>query len=301
MDKTKGGEGIGLAAMAGCALLWSIAGILIKLVDWNPFAIACGRSLIASIFIFAWLRRPRFTFSPIQVGAAIASAATMLLFVVANKTTSSANAILLQYTSPVYTAIIGAIVLKERPRAEQWAALVAVACGMALFFMDDLGGGNIVGDLIAVGAGVAFAFYVVLMRAQKDGSPLESSLLAHLTTTVIAFAIALFLPAPRLGPKAIAAILCLGVFQIGIASVLFSFGIKRVSAIQSVLIGVIEPMMNPVWVFLVTGEAPSGKALVGGCIIIVAVAVSSVVTARRDAALAREAAPASGSSPDSGS
>jgi drug/metabolite transporter (DMT)-like permease len=292
MRRTSGGEGAGLAAMAGCAFLWSTAGLLIKLVDWNPFAIACGRSLVAFLFIFAFVRRPRFTFSAVQVGAALASAVTMLLFVYANKTTSSANAILLQYGSPVYTAVIGTIVLKERPRAEQWLALAAVAIGMVLFFMDDLGGGNLAGDLAATAAGLAFAVYAVLMRAQKDGSPIESTLLAHAATALIAFGFALFLPAPRLGGRAVAAILCLGTLQIGLATLLFTYGIKRVSALQSMLVGVIEPVMNPVWVFLATGEAPKGKALAGGCIVVVAVSVSSIVTARRDAALARNASPA---------
>jgi len=276
--------------MAVCALLWSIAGLLIKLVDWNPFAIACGRSLVAFAFIFAFVRRPRFTFSAAQVGAALASAATMLLFVYANKTTSSANAILLQYGAPVYTAAIGVVVLKERPRLEQWIALVAVVAGMVLFFMDDLGGGSLVGDLAAAAAGLTFAIYFVLMRAQKDGSPLESTLLAHAVTALVAFGFALFLPAPRLGRQAVLAILCLGVFQIGLATVLFAYGIKRVTAIQGVLVGVIEPLMNPVWVFLATGEAPTGTALAGGLVIVVAVTLSSVITARRDAAVARRSA-----------
>lgn len=289
MRTKMGGEGAGLVAMAGCAFLWSIAGILIKLIDWNPFAIACGRSAIAFFFILACTGKPRFTFSAVQIGAALASATTMLLFVFANKTTSSANAILLQYGSPVYTAVIGVIVLKERPHAEQWLALAAVAVGMFLFFVDDIGGGNIVGDIAAVVAGFTFAIYAVLMRAQKDGSPIESTLLAQALTALIAFGFALFLPAPRWSGKAVGAILGLGMFQIGLATVLFSYGIKRVTALQSMLVGVIEPVMNPVWVFLATGEAPSSKALAGGCIIVAAVAVSSVITARRDAAAAANA------------
>jgi drug/metabolite transporter (DMT)-like permease len=279
-----GGEGAGLAAMAACAFLWSLAGLFIKLVDWNPFAIACGRSLVASLFILACLGKPRFTFSRLQVGAALASAATMLLFIYANKATSSANAILLQYGAPVYTALIGLVLLKERPRAEQWLALVAVLGGMLLFFMDSLGGGHLAGDLAAAGSGIAFALYIVLMRAQKAGSPLESTFLAHLMTAAIAFVFALFLPAPRLTGGAVAAMLGLGLLQIGLASVLFSYGIKRVTAIQGVIVAGIEPVLNPLWVFLATGEAPRGKTLAGGCVIIAAVLASSIVTARRDAA-----------------
>ena len=282
---------MGLAAMAACALLWSLAGLFIKLLDWNPFAIGCGRSLVASVFLFACLKgKPRLTFSATQVGAALASSATMLCFVYANKATSSANAIFLQYGAPVYTALIGLVALKEKPRVEQWIALAAVLGGMVIFFMKDLGGGHLAGDLVAVLSGLTFALYIVLMRAQKDGSPLESAFLAHVTTAIVSFAVAAFLPAPRIDASSVAAILGLGLLQIGLATILFAYGIKRVTALQGAIIDGIEPVMNPVWVFLATGEAPGGAALAGGGVIVAAVLSSSVVTARRDAAARRAVA-----------
>ncbi len=273
----------GAAAMAACAFLWSLAGLFIKLIDWNPFAIAAGRSVIAMVFLLALVRKPRFTFSGAQIGAAVANAATMLLFIYANKATTSANAILLQYGSPVYVAIMGAVILKEKPRTEHWLALVAILGGMVLLFSEGLGGGSLVGNLVAAASGLAFATYIVFMRMQKGGSPIESVILAHGLTAVIAFVVALFLPAPVFTARAVAAILGLGVLQIGLASALFSYGIKRVTAIESVLIAGLEPLLNPVWVFLVIGEAPTSRALAGGGLILVAVIVSSVVSARRDA------------------
>jgi drug/metabolite transporter (DMT)-like permease len=292
MPNIKGPRGAGVAAMAGCAFLWSLAGIFIKLIDWNPLAIACGRSAIAAIFLLAWIRRPRFTFSRPQVLAALANAATMLLFVYANKATTPANAILLQYGSPVYVAIIGSFVLKERPRAEHWIAFAFVALGMGLFFAGGLfggrglGGGTFIGNLAAVAAGLTFALYLIFMRMQKDGSPLESALLSHLITAAVAFAGCLFLPAPRVDGRSLAAIAALGILQIGLASVLLSIGIKRITAVDACLIGVIEPVFNPVWVFLATGEAPGAGALAGGGIIIAAVVVSTLVSIRRAAASA---------------
>ncbi len=279
-------ELLGAAAMAACAFLWSLAGIFIKLIDWHPLAIAGGRSLVAAVFILAVVRRPHFSFSKAQIAAALANAATMLLFVYANKATTSANAILLQYGSPVYTALLGALILKEKPRAEHWAALVAVLGGIALLFMDGLGGGSLSGNLAAVAAGLTFALYVVFMRKQKDGSPLESVLLAHGLVAAVSIIAALFLPAPRLSARAVGAIIGLGVLQIGLASVFFAYGIKRVRAIESVLIGVIEPVLNPLWVFLATGETPGPQAVAGGSIVILAVLVSSAVAIRRDAAAA---------------
>ncbi len=281
MTSAEKDRGLGALALAATAFFWSLAGLLIKLIDWNPFAIACGRSLVAALFLLVWMRRPKLTFSGPQIGAAIASSATMLLFIYANKATTAANAILLQYGSPIYTAILGAIFLREKPKLEHWLAFVAVAGGMALFFMGNLGGGSIRGNIAAILAGVTFSAYFVFMRMQKDGSPLESNLLAHLLTATIGLVIALFMPAPRITGVSIAAIVALGVFQIGMAAVLLSWGIKRVSAIQGSIIAGLEPVFNPLWVFLALGEKPSPNSLAGGAIILLAVVLSSIVTARR--------------------
>lgn len=274
-------QNAGILAMAGCAMLWSTAGIFIKLIDWQPFAIAGARSAIAALFLWAVIRRPRFTFSFGQVCTALAYAVTMILFVFANKHTTSANAILLQYGAPVYVAILGSVMLKERPRAEHWAALAAVCCGMVLFFMDSLGGGKLLGDLAATTTGLTFALNIVMLRKQKDVKPLNSLLLGHIFTALIAGSISLFLPAPVLTAKSIFAVTALGIVQIGIAAILFSYGIKRITALESILTAVIEPLFNPVWVFLATGEAPGGRTILGGLVIIGAVMISSIVSVRR--------------------
>jgi drug/metabolite transporter (DMT)-like permease len=271
----------GIWYMALTAFLWSIAGLFIKVIDWNPFAIAGARSLVASLVVLAWLRRPKLHWSFAQVGAAVASCATMLLFVSANKTTTAANAILLQYVGPVFTAIIGAWLLKERARWEHWAAFVFVAGGMVLLFMDKLGGGRLLGNVLAVLSGLVFSFYYIFMRMQKDESPLESILLAHWLTAAIGLGVALFLPCPVFTWKAAGAIVMLGIFQVGVSSVLFTAAIKRVPAVFANLIAVIEPVFNPLWVFLALGEKPGLNAIIGGTIIIVAVTGASVISARR--------------------
>ncbi len=267
--------------MAGCAVLWSLSGVFIKLIDWQPFAIASGRSLVAALFLQAVVRKKHFSFSRVQVASALAYAMTMILFVFANKHTTSANAILLQYGAPVYVAIFGAALLKEKPRLENWIALAAVCCGMILFFMDSLGGGNLLGDIAAATGGITFAANIVLSRKQKDGSPVESLLLGHVFTAVIAGAVSLFFPAPVFTPKALFAITALGVVQIGLAALLFSYGIKRITALESVLTAVIEPILNPLWVFLATGEVPGAHSLAGGAVIITAVIGSSIVSVHR--------------------
>jgi drug/metabolite transporter (DMT)-like permease len=119
------------------------------------------------------------------------------------------------------------------------------------------------------------------MRLQKDGSPLESILLSHWLTAGICLLISLFLPFPQVSLEALSAIMVLGIIQIGLPAVLFSLAIKRVSAVQANLIAVIEPVFNPLWVFLAIGETPGRKTLLGGMIIILAVTMASVVSARR--------------------
>lgn len=271
----------GILAMAATALLWSIAGLFIKVIDWNPLTIAGFRSLIASVVILLYLRRPRIHLSFPQVAAALANAATMLLFVSANKTTTSANAIILQYIAPVCTAFIGFLLLKERARLEHWIAFLLVAAGMIVMFQDKLGGGRTLGNLLAVLSGITFSFYFVFMRMQKDGSPLESILLSHWVVAAIGIIASIFLPIPSISLKAVAAIAVLGVFQVGVSAILFAAAIKRISAVSANLLAVIEPVFNPVWVFLALGEAPGRNAVIGGAIIVAAVTGASVIGARR--------------------
>jgi drug/metabolite transporter (DMT)-like permease len=274
-------KSMGILAMAATAFLWSIAGLFIKVIDWNPIAIAGSRSLIASTLIFIYLKHPKIHLSLPQIAAAIANAATMLLFVSANKTTTAANAIILQYFAPVSTVFIGAILLKERTRVEHVVALPLVAAGMIFMFFDELGGGKLLGNVLAFMSAITFSFYFVFMRMQKDGSPLESILLSHWLTAGICIALSFFLPLPQVTAKSLAAIAVLGVVQIGLSAILFSIAIKRVSAVQANLIAVIEPVFNPLWVFFAIGETPGTNALIGGSIIILAVTVASIISARR--------------------
>jgi drug/metabolite transporter (DMT)-like permease len=272
---------LGTFAMMACAFLWSVAGLFIKILDWNPFLIAGLRSLIAFLFLLCIIRTVRLTWSWPLLGSALANAATMLLFVAANKTTTAANAILLQYLAPVFTAILGVVILKEHLRREQLIALILTPVGLALLFMDRLSSGQLLGNLLALTSAFTFALMFVFTRMQKEGAPLQSLMAAHAVTAAIALSVAVFLPMPHLTRGAIGSILVLGVLQIGLASVFFAYGIKRVSAVSANLIALIEPVFNPVWVFLVLGEAPSMKALLGGTVIIGSVTAASLISGWR--------------------
>ena len=205
----------------------------------------------------------------------------MLLFIVANKYTISANAILLQYVCPAITAFIAVPLIKEKTRPEHWVAIFFVLLGMIIIFLDKLSGGHLIGNILALFSALMFSFVFVFMRKQKDSSPLESLLLGHWITAAVGLGVTLFLPLPVFTLPAVGAIAALGIVQIGFASVLFSYGIKHISAISANLIAVIEPIFNPIWVLIVIGEIPSKNTIIGGGIIIAAVIGAQLVIARR--------------------
>ena len=269
-----------IAFLLMAALSWSLGGLLIKSVDWNPLAISGMRSAIASLVILIYLRRPRFTWSAAQIGGALFYAATVILFVAANRMTTAANAILLQYGAPVYVALWGRRLLGERTARSDWLAVAAVLGGMTLFFMDELEAGSMAGNIVAVGSGLAFAMLILFLRKQKDASPLESCLLGNIFAAGIGFP---FMLQSVPGPGSWAGLIILGTVQVGLAYILYTIAIKGVTALEASLIPVIEPILNPLWVFLALGEVPGNWALVGGAVILTTMLVRYLLPAwRRD-------------------
>jgi len=287
--------------LVAAALLWSTGGLLIKSVSWHPMAIAGMRGAIAGLLVLVVLRRPQFTWSAAQIGGGIAYAATVILFVLANKLTTAANAILLQFTAPIYVAIFGPWFVGERTTKFDWCIILTVFLGIGLFFCDSLDAGGLVGNILAVLSGVTFAWIALFVRKQKKGSTLESLLIGNILAALIGLP---FMFSSMPDARSWACLVLLGVFQLGLAYILFVTATKRVRALDSILITVLEPLLNPVWVFLLLGERPGKWALVGGGIVIVAVTVRGVIIARQDrgAALLRQQLPASpGTRPDESS
>lgn len=265
--------------LLGGALCWSLAGVLFKHVEWPGLAAAGGRGLLAALFLLAvtW-RELRFTWSPLQLGAAAAYAACTILFTLANKMTTAANAILLQYTAPVWIALLGAWLLNERTTRADWLTIAAVLGGLGVFFYEGLQLGSIAGLLVALASGVGFAVMTILMRKQKHASALESIILGNLLSFLIG--VPALWTAPALPPSGWVALGLLGVVQLGLAYLLYAKAIKHVTALEAVLIPVIEPILNPVWVMIAVGERPSPLALAGGAIVLGAVTLRAVVSLR---------------------
>jgi len=276
MDESRGERVQAIGFLVATAILWSSAGLLIKMISWNPIAIAGMRSAIATLVLLVFLRRPHLTWSSAQIGGAVAFAATVILFVLANKLTTAANAILLQYTSPIFAALLGAWFLGERATRLDWTTIFVVIGGMTLFFLDDLTTGGLWGNVCAIVSGVTFACFVLFMRKQKNDSPLESVFLGNILTALIGFPF-MFQAMPS--ASSWVGLVLAGVLQLGLSHILYATAIKHVTALEAILISVVEPILNPVWVLLVVGETPGPWALIGGFVVLVSVTIRYLVTA----------------------
>lgn len=252
------------------AFLWSAGGVLIKLVDWHPMAIAGGRSIIAAIVIWAAFRKESLSFSKNQWIGAFAYCGCVSCFVTATKMTTAANAILLQYTAPIFVALLGTWLLKEKTTRRDWLTIFVVVLGMIFFFIDEVSVGSMMGNLIAVLSGISFALFIVYMRMQKDASPYGSVLIGNILTFVISL---FFWSNVSLNYTNLLGILSLGIFQLGLAYVLYSYAIRYVPALKATLITSIEPILNPLWVFLLLGEQPGFFPMIGGMIVLAAIIV----------------------------
>ncbi|MHC1760223.1 MAG: DMT family transporter [Negativicutes bacterium] len=261
------------------ALLWSTGGFFIKWVEWNPMAISGGRSAISALVIaFAFRHDLKLTWSPLQLAGAFAYALTVTFFVIANKMTTAANAILLQYTAPVHVALLSTWLLQEHPTRRDWLTIFAVLGGMLLFFFEKMSPGNLIGNLCALFTGLTFALFIVLLRKQRDASPAGSVFLGNVLTALAGVPF-MFDSLPS--PAGWAGLIFLGVFQLGLAYVLYTLAISHVTAMEAVLITLIEPILNPFWVFILMGEIPAWTSLAGGLVIIGSVTARQLAGVRR--------------------
>jgi drug/metabolite transporter (DMT)-like permease len=264
--------------LVAAAVLWSLAGVLIKWVSLPALAVAGFRSAIALPVLLIFFGRQAVNFSAAQFIGGIAYAATVTLFVAATKLTTSGNAILLQYTAPLYVALLSGWLLHERTRWFDWAAIAAVLCGMSLFFLDKLSAGGLMGNILAVISGFAFASLVLAMRKQKDASPAGSAILGNLLTVLVC--LPWMVQSPPGGMDWVGLVI-LGAFQLGLSYVFYAVAIRNVTAMEGILIPVLEPILNPLWALLCMGERIGPWALWGGVVVILSVIFRGVMDYRR--------------------
>jgi drug/metabolite transporter (DMT)-like permease len=266
-----------LLALVGCALLWSTGGFLIKSVGLHPLAISGGRSLFALLFFLVLRGRPAWSRDPAFVGAIIAYAATLTAFTSATSLTTAANAILLQYSSPVFVCLFEWLLYRERPKWPDVVVIILVLGGLTLFFFDNLAGQPApagflpqLGNFLGLLAGCCFGLLAVLMRRiQTSGQPASSVLVWGNLLCVLAALPFLFRQVPTASD--LLGLALLGTIQIGLAYLLYMFALRQVTALELILVPVIEPLLNPVWVYLLLGEKPGLNALIGGAIVLISI------------------------------
>jgi drug/metabolite transporter (DMT)-like permease len=267
-------------AMLLAILFGSTAGLFIKLSSWDALALNGARCLIAAVVVWAYLRRPNFTWSRAQIGGAIFYALMLITFVQANRWTTAANAAFLQYTAPLWVALFSIWLLRERPQRSDWLTLIAIAVGMILFFGGKLSQDGLRGNLLAIFSGMCVALFLIALRKQKDGSPTETVLLGNLIAAAIGLPFIIRGDQP-VNLREISIIIFLGVFQLGLTFILLTLAIKQLSAMESILIESVAPVLNPVWAFLFINEIPAPSAVAGAAIIITAVIFRAVTATRQ--------------------
>jgi drug/metabolite transporter (DMT)-like permease len=261
------------------SVCFSLGGLFIKLVPWQALAINGARNLIGAAVIGAYLliTRHRLVFSrPVFIGAASMIGVTTL-FALANKMTTAANAIVLQFTAPVFVILLMALLYHEKPRKADLLTCGAVLLGVILFFVDGIQAGHLPGNIAAVLSGICYAG-VFMMNTGDQADAISSCFLGQLAAGVI------FTPLccgeQDFSAPTLLSVLALGVIQVGGAYILFSLGIKRTPAITASLITGLEPILNPLWVALFYGETVSTLALAGAVIVVGSIVLYNVWIAK---------------------
>ena len=256
------------------ALMWSLAGFNIKMIEWSPYAIAAGRSLVAVILLAPMVLRKGFQkIDRYVIGGAICYAAFNYCFITSTTLTSSAIAIMMQYTAPIYVALLSWLFLRERVG---WADIISVGfvfLGMIFFFLDSNSGGSLKGNIVSIFNGITFAGISIFLRLQKDGNPALSMYLGNVISAVAGLPIMW-----NAGmPDTISLLfLLLAGLLVAVSYTLYAKTSTGLSALETVLIPIIDPVMNPVWVFLFLDERPGALTIVGAAVILVSVTIRVV-------------------------
>ena len=275
-------RGSPLLFVFAAAFLWSTGGLFIKWTSLSGLELSCWRSFFAILTVAFFTRHEGFGINRLTAVASFLYAVLLILFVVATKITTAANAIFLQYTAPVYLLILEPIIYKEKFRSRDLITVLVCVCAMALFFVGQLRPQDVAGNLAALASGFCFALYFLSLRhprareVNRASSVIYGNSLAVLMTLPWGLSALTTFTAPDLFAAAY-----LGVVQLGIAYTLFTYGMAHgVRSLDAGIVCYIEPVLNPVWVFLLLGERPSRWALLGGAIIIIAVISHMLLDAR---------------------
>ena len=274
------------------AFLFSTGGAAIKACSLTGWQVAAIRAGIAAVALLLLLPATRRGWSLRLLPVAAAFAATTVLFAVCNKLTTAASTIFLQATAPLYIVLLGPLLLRERIHRSDLAFMAALAVGMVLFFVGEQPAADtapqpVLGNILAAAAGLSWGLTIIGLRwlGRHAGPGEDPSAAAVVSGNLLACLIALpfALPVVSSRPTAWLLVSFLGVFQIAVAYVFLTRGVRRVTALEASLLLLLEPMLNPLWALLVHGERPGPWAALGPAIIVVATAGNTLAKGRADA------------------
>lgn len=279
---------LGVAALFVCAILWSLNGPLIKLLareEVPAITIACYRSLLGGMVFVPLVARRWHSIRTVRPAWPIAGVLTFTFmttsFVIATSMTYAANAIILQYTSPIWVFLLSPLILKERPSwAEAWVLLLAMT-GVGVIFIGNMQT-DFSGLLVGLAAGLGYGSLTVVLRGLRSVSPLVVT-----ATNALGSGVLLLVPVAIWGhfwltPHQAGLMLLLALVQFTLPYVLFSWALQRVEAYRAALILLLETVLNPVWTFLLVGEVPPTATILGGPLILLGVAAWLLLSWRRE-------------------
>lgn len=269
----------GLAYVLISAVCFSLAGVLIKVIPWNPISINGARCIFAIIPMYLYLRATgrRFHVNKQIIGGAVLDFAMLETFVIANKLTTAANAIVLQFTEPIWVILLAWIIFRSRPRRSAVVASFVVIAGIACFFYDSLNAGGMLGNVLAIVSGIAYAGVFLLKESPKCDFEC-AAILGFAACFVVGIP---FYPQETLfTPEILVTIIVLGVVQLGFAYFFLSKGLDVVSPVTASLTSTIEPLLNPILVAIVVGETIGPISIFGAVLVIGAATAYNVYAAR---------------------
>lgn len=261
----------GILAIVFAAILWSTGGVFIKLLPYDAFTILFYRSGLAAVLFAVVYGKQVFGMNLRAWLNSLFYALLLILFVISTKLTTAANAILLQYTAPIYVLLAEPVLFKIKLEKINVLSIAGCVLGMLILLSGDVSVGNWTGNIIALCSGVALAALLLGQRLNAPEYQVRSIFWGNVLVAVVGLPFFLQSSAPTLGQAAMLGFL--GIFQIGLGYLLFTYGLKRVLAIESALLAMLEPILNPVWVLFWYGEKPTQAAIVGGLVILIALAI----------------------------
>jgi len=264
----------GLLFVLTAALLWSTGGLFIKLISFSAMQLSFFRCSIAAITFALIFKKRLLLINKLSITNSIIYAVVLITFVIATKTTTAANAIFLQATAPIYVLIFEPLLNKTRYDRINIITVSVCVIGMLLFFVGKLEPGHLEGNLVALISGVTFA--ALFLGMKKNDQKFQQSSIFWGNILVALICIPFLSSLEMISFSDLWMVSFLGVFQIAFAYAFFASGLKRIFAVEASIISMVEPVFNPVWVFLGYGEIPSFTAIIGGIIILGAIIVRTL-------------------------